>query len=236
MRSLILTLKIEIQKKRCLVMKNDLREIGVTRGGAGSRGVFAAIFITSVLLLLSMTFSAGSQTSPGSAAQSMATVPSGTRLMVKMIDSVDSETNQQADVFRGTLEANLMAGDAVVAPKGTPVFGRLLTASSSGRTSGGELELDITDIKIDGRMFSLQTSSNQMEGQSGSSVAGQTARGSAKGAAAGAIVGAGAGFGARAGAIAGNVVGTTSGEKVKVPAGSLVEFTLDHPVSLPVAK
>jgi hypothetical protein len=216
-------------------MKNDLRDTGAVFGGAGSRGVFAAIFIASVLLLLSMTFSAGSQTSPGSAAQSMATVPSGTRLMVKMIDSVDSETNQQTDIFRGSLEANLMAGNVMVAPKGTPVYGRLLSASSSGRTSGGELELDITDIKIDGRMFSLQTSSNQMEGQSGSSVAGQTARGAGKGAAAGAIVGAGAGFGARAGAIAGNVVGTTRGDKVKVPAGSLVEFTLEHPVSLPVA-
>jgi hypothetical protein len=219
-------------------MTNDLRRREATLRSAGRARAAPVIFITTALLLLPMAFaqpggSAG-QASPSSAAQSMATVPSGTRLMVKMIDSVDSETNQQTDIFRGSLEANLMAGNVVVAPKGTPVYGRLLSASSSGRTSGGQLELDITDIKIDGRMFSLRTSSNQMEGQSGSSVAGQTARGSAKGAAAGAIVGAGAGFGARAGAIAGNVVGTTSGEKVKVPAGSLVEFTLDHPVSLPV--
>jgi hypothetical protein len=195
----------------------------------------ALLFLLTALSGARPVGAATGQASSGTATQTMATVPAGTRLMVKMADSVDSETNQQTDVFRGSLEANLMAGNVVVAPKGTPVFGRLLSASSSGRTSGGELELDITDIKIDGRMFSLQTSSNQMEGQSGSSIADQTARGTAKGAAAGAITGAGAGFGARAGAIAGNVVGTTRGEKVKVPAGSLVEFILEHPVSLPVA-
>ena len=84
-------------------------------------------------------------------------------MMVKMVDSVDSERNQANDRFRGSLEANLMAGDVVVAPKGTTVFGRLLTADSAGR-SGGQLEFDLTDIVINGQTYSLSTTSNQAQG------------------------------------------------------------------------
>jgi hypothetical protein len=226
-------------------MTNDLKSEETTISQrVGSRRTGAAIFMTGLLLLLSVALlgarearSPSSQASPGAASQNTATVPAGTRMMVKMIDPVDSETSRPNDRFRGALEANLMAGNVLVAPKGTTVFGRLLSAESAGRTAGGQLELDITEIVIDGTSHSLRTSSNQVQGQEGESTASQTARGAGTGAAVGAVVGTGVGFGARAGAIAGNVAGgSTRGEKVKVPAGALVEFTLDHPVSLPVAK
>ncbi len=156
-------------------------------------------------------------------------------LMVKMVDSVDSERNQANDRFRGFLEANLMAGDAVVAPKGSTVFGRLLTADSAGR-SGGQLEFDLTDIVINGQTYSLSTTSNQAQGGTSSGGTGTGARtGAAVGALAGGIGGAvrGAGTGAIVGTAAG---GSTSGERVNIPAGTLVEFNLDHPVSLPIAQ
>jgi hypothetical protein len=155
-------------------------------------------------------------------------------MMVKMVDAVDSETSQPGQRFRGSLEANLMAGDLVVAPKGTTVFGRLLTAQSAGGRSGGQLEFDLTDIVLNGQTYSLSTSSNQAQGEGSASQAGTGAK---AGAAVGAIGGGlgGAMRGAGVGAVAGHAAGAnTTGEKVKVPAGTLVEFTLDHPVSLPV--
>jgi hypothetical protein len=161
-------------------------------------------------------------------------------MMVRMVDPVDSDNSREGDRFRGSLEANLMAGTELVAAKGTTVFGRLLTAQSAGRSSGGELELDLTDIVLDGTMHSLATSSNQIQGEgAGGQAAAQTARGAGKGAALGGIVGGGSGLalGAGAGAIAGKISGgTTRGEKVKVPANTLVEFTLEHPVTLPAAQ
>lgn len=194
-------------------------------------GALAAMFLLFASLVL-LGASAGYAQSD----QNAIVVPEGTRLMVRMVDSVDSDTNSANDRFRGELEANLMAGNAVVAPKGTTVYGRLLSAESAGRTSGGELELDITDIMIDGTLHSLRTSTKQKQGEEGTSTATQTKQGAVTGAVAGAVIGTGAGFGARAGAIASNVAGgSTRGEKVKVPAGTLVEFTLDHPVSLPAA-
>jgi hypothetical protein len=226
-----------IQPEVC-VMKN---EIAALTRRLSSKRMIAAISATAFLLLVSVALlgvqQALAQTSQTSAAQNPVTVPAGTRLMVKMIDAVDSDTNTANDRFRGELEANLMADNVMVAPKGTTVYGRLLSAESAGRTSGGELELDITDIMIDGALHSLRTSTKQMQGEEGTSTATQTKQGAVTGAVAGAVVGTGAGFGARAGAIAGNVAGgSTRGEKVKVPAGALVEFTLDHPVSLPVAQ
>lgn len=154
--------------------------------------------------------------------------------MVTMNEAVDSDTSQPDQRFRGTLEANLMAGDKVVAPKGTTVFGRILTAESAGR-SGGTLEFDLTDILIDGQTFSLTTSSNQAQGQGAQN---NTGTGATAGAAVGAVTGgiSGAIRGAGAGAVAGKVSsGNAQGEKVKIPAGSLVEFTLSHPVTLPVS-
>lgn len=196
-----------------------------------------AAFSLTVLLVIVSLMMAETEGARAQSGPNPVTVPAGTRMMVRMIDAVDSDTNTANDRFRGELEANLMAGNVMVAPKGTTVYGRLLTAESAGRTSGGELELDITDIMIDGTLHSLRTSTKQLQGQEGTSTATQTKQGAVTGAAAGALIGTGAGFGARAGAIAGNVAGgSTRGEKVKVPAGTLVEFTLDHSVSLPIAQ
>jgi hypothetical protein len=177
----------------------------------------------------------GTQSASTNPAGNIVTVPTGSRMMVKMVDSVDSERNQANYRFRGSLEANLTAGDVVVAPKGTTVFGRLLTADSAGR-SGGQLEFDLTDIVINGQTYSLSTTSNQAQGRTSSGGTGTGARtGAAVGALSGGIGGAvrGAGTGAIVGAAAG---GSTSGERVNIPAGTLVEFNLDHPVSLPVAQ
>lgn len=161
-------------------------------------------------------------------------VPAGTRMRVRMADSVNSETNRANERFRGVLAADLMAGDTLVAPMGTTVYGRLLTVESAGSTAGGELELDITEILLDGVLHSLTTSSKEVQGAEGSSVGTSAAKGAGAGGIAGAVVGAGVGFGARAGAVIGGLSGASArGEKVSVPAGSYVDFTLEHPVTLP---
>lgn len=161
-------------------------------------------------------------------------VPAGTRMRVRMADSVNSETNRANDRFRGVLVADLMAGDTLVAPTGTTVYGRLLTVESAGSTAGGELELDITEILLDGVLHSLTTSSKEVQGAEGRSVGTSAVKGAGAGGIAGAVVGAGVGFGARAGAVIGGLSGASArGEKVSVPAGSYVDFTLEHPVTLP---
>jgi hypothetical protein len=175
-----------------------------------------------------------SQTSTASSSNTV-TLPVGTQIMVRTVDAVDSETSQPDQRFRGSLEANPTANGVTVAPKGTPVFTRLINAQSANGRSGGHLEFEFTDIVINGQTYSLATSSNQAQGEGAGS---QTGTGARTGAAIGAITGGvgGAIRGAGAGAVAGKVsAGNAQGEKVKLPAGTLVEFSLENPVSLPVS-
>jgi hypothetical protein len=73
-----------------------------------------------------------------SAAQSnkRITVPAGTRILIRMIDSIDSSKQKTGNRFTASLETNLQAEDVVVAPRGSTVYGRLAQASSSGKMSG----------------------------------------------------------------------------------------------------
>src|SRR3984893_3731416 len=75
------------------------------------------------------------------------TVPAGTSLLVRTIDSVDSDKNHVGDRFRASLEQDLSVDGVVVAPRGADVYGRLAEAKESGHFEGkSQLKLELTDI------------------------------------------------------------------------------------------
>jgi hypothetical protein len=77
------------------------------------------------------------------------TVPAGTRILIRMIDSIDTTKQKTGFKFTASLETNLQAEDMVVAPRGTQVYGQLVSASSAGSVKGSsELTLELTDIMI----------------------------------------------------------------------------------------
>src|SRR5271165_1406452 len=51
------------------------------------------------------------------------TIPAGTHIFVRTIDSVDSAVNRVGDRFQSSLEEPLMVDGNLVAPKGTDVYG-----------------------------------------------------------------------------------------------------------------
>ena len=168
------------------------------------------------------------------------TVPAGTRLLVRMVDSVDSSKQQAGYRFTANLETNLQAQDEVVAPAGTKVYGRLSNAKSAGRMSGGaELTLELTDIVINGTAYPLLTSGYEVRSQGkGGSTAKKVAGGAGLGALIGGLAGGGKGaaIGLGAGAAAGTAVSAAGkGKQVLIPSESLIEFRLQHPVTLPAA-
>ena len=175
------------------------------------------------------------------AAPTRVTVPAGTRILIRMVDSVDSSKQQAGHRFTARLETNLQVGDIVAAPRGTTVYGRLAKAKSAGNMSGGaELGLELTDIVINGTGYPLLTSTYQVasKGQ-GEKTAGRVVGGAGLGALIGGLAGGGKGaaIGAGAGAAAGTTVSAaTKGQQVAVPSESLVEFRVQQPVSLPVAQ
>ena len=94
------------------------------------------------------------------------TVSAGTRILIRMVDSIDSTKQKKGDRFTATLETNLQAEATVVAPRGTKLYGRLAEASSAGRMSGSsELTLELTDIVINGTAHPLLTSTYEVKGK-----------------------------------------------------------------------
>jgi hypothetical protein len=192
-------------------------------------------------MIWAATILAGLATVTSAAAQDAmrVTVPAGTRILVRMVDSVDSSQQKAGYRFTANLETNLQAEDVVVAPSGTTVYGHLASASSSGRFKGSsQLTLELTDIVINGTAYPLLTSTYEVEGQGeGSKTARKVVGGVGLGALIGGLAGGGrgAGIGALAGAAAGTAVASSKkGEQLSIPSESLLEFRLAQPVTLPV--
>ena len=166
-------------------------------------------------------------------------IPAGQSLLVRMIDGVDSSKNHVGDIFHGSLETDLNINGAVVARKGTDVYGRLAQAKEAGHMSGSsELQLELTRMVINGQDYPVVSSDYTLKGKGRGTNTAQKVGG---GAVAGAIIGAiaGGGKGAAIGAGAGSAAGAgvqvfTRGQQVKVPSETLLEFRLQQPVTVNV--
>ena len=173
--------------------------------------------------------------------QKQVTVPAGTRILVRMVDSIDSTKNKAGDKFTATLETNLMAVDTLVVPKGATVYGRLTNAKSAGRMSGSsQLTLELTDIVVRGTAYPILTSDYEVKGKGEGS---KTAKKVVGGAGLGALIGgiAGGGKGAAIGAASGGALGTgvaasKKGQQLSIPSETLLEFRLQQPAPLPVSR
>jgi len=166
-------------------------------------------------------------------------VPAGTRILVRLSQTLSSANQRPGARFTGQLETNLMVVGVVAAPRGTTVHGQLVSAQAAGRMAGGsELALELTDIVINDTAHPIMTDTYLLQGQGRG---GQTARNVATGAGLGSVIGAiaGGGRGAAIGAAAGGGLGTAraagsgGGQQVNLTQGTLLEFRLRQPASLP---
>lgn len=165
------------------------------------------------------------------------TIPSGTRIVVRTIDPIDSDKNRVGDRFTATLDQALYVNDLMVAPRGADVYGRLEEVKQTGQLAGrSELRLALTGMTINGQTVQLSTSDYQLAGKSrGADTAKKVGGGAALGAIIGAVAGGGKGaaIGAGVGAGAGTAVQVvTHGDQVHVPSETVLEFTLNQPVTV----
>ena len=126
-------------------------------------------------------------------------IPAGQSLLVRMIDGVDSKTNNVGDIFHASLETDLNVNGTLVARKGTDVYGRLANAKGAGRLAGSsELQLELTRMVINGQDYPVVSSDYTMKGKGrGTNTAEKVGGGAALGAIIGAIAGGGRGRGNR---------------------------------------
>ena len=166
-------------------------------------------------------------------------MPAGTRILVRMIDTIDTSKQKTGDRFKAALETNLQVDGHNVAPRGTVVYGRLVNAASSGKYKGSsQLSLELTDINLGGTNYPVVTSTYDIKGKGeGGNTTKKVLGGAGLGALIGGIAGggSGAGIGALAGAGAGTIVASTKkGEQLQIPSESLIEFRTAQPCPLPV--
>ena len=167
-------------------------------------------------------------------AQQMVAVPAGTRLLIQMAQPIDAARSRAGTIFTARLQGNLAVGNLIVAPHGSTVHGRIAQAQGAGRIGRAQLQLELTDIMINNTPFPLISSDYSVQGGGGmGGAAGRTLRGAGLGTAIGALTG-NVGRGAAIGGVAGGASSLlVRGEQINIPEGTMLEFRLQQPASLP---
>ena len=180
-------------------------------------------------------------TPPPPPAPQKVTIPSGTTLAVRLVDSINTETSQPGQTFHATLDSPLAYEGDVVIPAGYDVEGHVVDVKSAGKFAGKSvLALQLDRISVGGKSYTLQTDQYKREGSSrGTNTAEKVGAGAGIGAIIGAIAGGGKGaaIGAAAGGgLGGGVQAATKGQQVKLPSETVLNFTLQAPLTVIPAK
>ncbi len=165
------------------------------------------------------------------------TVAPGAFIQVRVSQGMDSKHTQVGTAFNGILMNDVMADGSIALPRGAEVTGTVVDAKAAGGLTGsGALALQLTGISFGGQQYELQSA---VWGVNGPSKTGQTVNNTVGLGLFGAIIGAvaGGGTGAAVGAVAGGTAGlaasaATSGPQAFVPPESLLNFSLDKPVTV----
>jgi hypothetical protein len=169
------------------------------------------------------------------------TIPSGTTLSVRLVDTIDTETAVQGQTFHATLESPLAYEGDVVVPSGYNVEGHVVEVKSAGKFAGQSvLALQLDRLEVGSKYYSIQTDQYRREGSSrGKNTAAKVGTGAAVGAIIGAIAGGGKGaaIGAAAGGgLGGGIQAATKGQQIKLPSETVLNFTLQGPLTVLPAK
>jgi hypothetical protein len=174
---------------------------------------------------------------PAPKPQERLTIPEGTVVTIRMVDSIDSSRNKPGEEFAATLDSPIVVGDRVVASRGADARVRLASAKSAGHIEGqSQLQLELINVTLNGVPYETHSGYYEQHGGSRGTRSAETIGG---GAVLGAVLGGilGRGKGAAIGSIAGAGAGTavqvsTKGQQVKVPSETKLDFTLKDPVTV----
>lgn len=92
--------------------------------------------------------------------QDIVIVPRYTRISVQLLESLDTLVNREGDIFRATLEADVVVNDTVLIPKGSLLHGKVLR-SDQGKTESA-LVITIKEVILDDQEILLETTSHAM--------------------------------------------------------------------------
>jgi BON domain-containing protein len=165
------------------------------------------------------------------------TIDQGTQLSVRLVDPIDSEKNQSGDTIHATLNTPLTSDGEEAVPAGVEVVGHLVEVKSAGKFAGqSDVVMQLDSLSFGGRTYNIQTDQYSKKGSSrGKNTAEKVGAGAAIGGIIGALAGGGKGaaIGAAAGGgVGGGVQAATKGQQIKLPSETVLNFTLQQPVTV----
>jgi hypothetical protein len=166
-------------------------------------------------------------TPPPPPAPKFHTVPAGTKVMVRVNETLDAKKVNVGQGFTGTLVQSISVDGKVAFKSGTPVTGTVVAAKGRGKFKGeGNLGIQLSNIGN----YTISSSEYEVEEKGkGKRSAAMVGGGAGGGALIGGLAGGGkgAGIGALVGAGAGTVGALATGNKdVSIPAETIVTFSL----------
>jgi len=149
-------------------------------------------------------------------------LPRGTRLQVRLNQTIDVKHSASGDRFSGVLAEPIVQGNTVAVPSGSAASGEVLVAHKRGHFKGKSvLALTLTRLEVNGAVYRIDTSNLA-----------RTKKGKGKRSAA--FIGGGAGVGMLIGGLATGGVGLLVGGLAGGGAGALgAAFTGNGDLSIP---
>jgi len=165
------------------------------------------------------------------------TVPEGTGIAVRLLDSLSSARNHGGDTFAATVAEPVFVNGWVAIPRGSDVTGRVLTARPSGHLeTPAQLSITLASIQVDGKTHDLRTSDISLRTAAHTKHDAKWIGGLAGGGALlGALVGRGKGaaIGAGVGAGAGTTTAYATGKKdIYLPSEKRLTFIVREPLTV----
>ena len=166
------------------------------------------------------------------------TIPAGTLIPVRLIETVSSDKSRLGDRFNASLDSELVVDGFVIAEKGARLEGRVADTQAAGRVKGvSALSLELTSLATsDGQRIEISTDTftkqgDKSKGSDAAKIGGAAAIGAAIGAIAGGGKGAAIGAGVGGAAGTGGVLGTR-GKPSVLPSETRLSFRLNSAVTI----
>jgi hypothetical protein len=168
------------------------------------------------------------------------TVPAGTEISVKILNTLASNTSKVEDPVKGSVAKSVVVSGATAIPAGSELSGNVIEANESGRVKGkASIAIRFDRLVVRGEGHKIQTA--QVARQAAQNKKEDVKKGGI-GAGLGAVVGGviGGGKGAAIGAVAGGAGGVmaTKGDEVHIAPGTVVTVLLQDSLvlSVPIKK
>ena len=165
------------------------------------------------------------------------TIPAGTDVYIRMIDSIDTEQAHPNETFRASLDKPIVVDGQTIIPPRSDVFVKVVEVQSAGKLSGtSELKVELDKLFIGKQSYPVVSNTFT---ETGSSQGKKAARNVGIGAAVGGIIGGvlggkkGAIIGAGAGGGGGAVI--TKSEQIRINSETQLLFKLENPVEVTIS-